>query len=36
LKKALMVFRFDNAVKATGVLKEEGIRVVGQKDLGTI
>jgi len=33
-QKAMMVFRFDNAAKAIVALKDEGIRVVGKKDLG--
>jgi hypothetical protein len=35
-QKAMMVFRFDDTAKATIALKDEGIRVVGNKDLGTI
>ena len=35
-RKAMMVFRFDNAQKAATALKDEHIRVVGNKDLGAI
>ena len=35
-KKAVMVFRFDNSMKAAEALKSDGIRVMGKKDLGDI
>ena len=35
-KKAMMVFRFDDLERSINALKDEHIRVVGNKDLGEI
>ncbi|MBF0485121.1 MAG: ACT domain-containing protein [Candidatus Omnitrophica bacterium] len=36
IKKAMMIFRFDDPAKAVNALKEDKVRVVSKKDLGDL